>query len=127
VKEGENWGLLPVNAMARPLVYNTTIVERIDLTEALAIFRINLECPPRRPWFKSGQYGVIGVNNDEVPALGSVQRPMSIASAPESDGPRGPREVSALMGDFPCRRCGAVTAAVDPSTSCARRPGKQCA
>jgi ferredoxin--NADP+ reductase len=74
--------------MARRLVYNATIVERADLTDALAIFRITPDAPPdHRPWFTAGQYCVLGLNNDEMPALGSIQRPMSIASAPEADGP----------------------------------------
>jgi ferredoxin/flavodoxin---NADP+ reductase len=70
------------------LVYNATIVDRIDVTEALAIFRIQLDTPPRtRPWFTAGQYCVLGLNNDAIPALGPVERPMSIASAPEAVGP----------------------------------------
>jgi ferredoxin--NADP+ reductase len=73
--------------VAKPLVYNATIVERDDLTDALAIFGIAPDDPPNRPWFTPGQYCVLGLNNDDTPALGSVQRPMSIASAPEADGP----------------------------------------
>ena len=34
-----------------------------------------------------GQYCVLGMNNAEKPELGSVRRSMSIASAPEDDGP----------------------------------------
>ena len=41
----------------------------------------------RRPWFVPGQYCVLGMNNAEKPELGSVRRSMSIASAPEDDGP----------------------------------------
>jgi ferredoxin--NADP+ reductase len=71
-----------------PLVYNATIVERIDLTEALAVFRIAPDrLPESRPWFTAGQYCVLGLNNVDRPMLGSVRRPMSIASAPELDGP----------------------------------------
>src|SRR5262249_9895649 len=40
-----------------------------------------------RPWFTPGQYCVLGLNNEEKPELGSVRRSMSIASAPEEDGP----------------------------------------
>lgn len=77
--------------MAKPLVYNATLAERIDLTEALSIFRIQPDEPPKRDergaWFVAGQYCVIGLNNEDNPALGSVRRSMSIASAPEDEGP----------------------------------------
>ena len=42
---------------------------------------------PARPWFVPGQYCVLGMNNAEKPELGSVRRSMSIASAPEDEGP----------------------------------------
>jgi ferredoxin--NADP+ reductase len=75
----------------KPLTYNATLVERIDLTEALAIFRIQPDQPPERDaqgaWFTAGQYCVIGLNNEAKPELGSVRRSMSIASAPEDTGP----------------------------------------
>jgi ferredoxin--NADP+ reductase len=75
-------------AVAKPLAYNATIIERIDLTDALSIFRIQPDKLPRtRPWFVSGQYCVLGLNNPARPELGSVRRPMSIASAPEVDSP----------------------------------------
>jgi ferredoxin/flavodoxin---NADP+ reductase len=74
--------------MAKPLVYNATLVERVNVTDALTIFRIKPdEEPAKRPWFVSGQYCVLGMNNDEKPELGSVRRSMSIASPPEDDGP----------------------------------------
>jgi ferredoxin/flavodoxin---NADP+ reductase len=74
--------------MAKPLVYNATLHERIDVTEALTIFRIKPdEEPAKRPWFVPGQYCVLGLNNEAKPELGSVRRSMSIASAPEDDGP----------------------------------------
>lgn len=74
--------------MAKPLIYNATLTERIDLTDALTIFKITPDEPPaKQPWFIPGQYCVIGMNNEEVPVLGSVRRAMSIASAPEQDGP----------------------------------------
>jgi ferredoxin--NADP+ reductase len=73
--------------VARRLTYNATIAERVDLTETLAIFRIRPDKPRRRVWFTSGQYCVLGLNNDETPQLGSVQRPVSIASAPEAANP----------------------------------------
>src|SRR5688572_20423687 len=73
--------------MAKPLTYNATLVERVDLTSALSLFRIQPDEPPARPWFTAGQYCVIGLNNTEKPELGSVRRSMSIASAPEDEGP----------------------------------------
>lgn len=74
--------------MAKPLQYNATIADRVDLTDALSIFRIEPDRLPRkRPWFTAGQYCVLGLNNVETPALGSVRRPMSMASPPEADGP----------------------------------------
>jgi ferredoxin--NADP+ reductase len=72
--------------MARLLGYNATIAERVDLTDALAIFRVEPDDRPERPWFKAGQYCVIGLN-DNTPPVAAVRRPMSIASAPEDDGP----------------------------------------
>ncbi len=73
--------------MAKLLEYNATLKERIDLTDALSIFRIAPDQPPTRPWFVPGQYCVLGANNLEKPELGSVRRSMSIASAPEDVGP----------------------------------------
>jgi ferredoxin-NADP reductase len=73
--------------MAKPLEYNATLVERIDLTDALSIFRIKPDqMPAERPWFVPGQYCVLGLNNQVKPELGSVRRSMSIASAPEDEG-----------------------------------------
>jgi len=73
--------------MAKPLEYNATLAERIDLTDALSIFRIKPDqMPTERPWFVPGQYCVLGLNNAAKPELGSVRRSMSIASAPEDDG-----------------------------------------
>jgi ferredoxin-NADP reductase len=74
--------------MAKPLEYNATLVERIDLTDALTLYRIQPDkLPEERPWFVPGQYCVLGMNNQEKPELGSVRRSMSIASAPEAEGP----------------------------------------
>ena len=73
---------------APPLEYNATIVDRVDVTDALAIFRIEPdERPRKRPWFVAGQFCVLGLNNVGDPGLGPVRRPMSIASPPEADGP----------------------------------------
>jgi ferredoxin--NADP+ reductase len=72
----------------KPLVYNATLTQREDLTDALTLFRVRPdEMPEKQPWFAPGQYCVLGMNNDAMPALGSVRRSMSIASAPEDDGP----------------------------------------
>ena len=73
--------------MAKPLEYNATLTERVDITDALTLFRVQPDQPPARPWFVPGQYCVLGMNNAEKPELGSVRRSMSIASAPEDEGP----------------------------------------
>lgn len=73
--------------MAKPLVYNARLAERVDLTDALSLFRIVPDEPPAPGWFTPGQYCVLGMNNDAKPELGSVRRSMSIASAPEASGP----------------------------------------
>jgi ferredoxin--NADP+ reductase len=74
--------------MGRPIAYNATVVGRTDLADALATFLVEPDHPPRqRPWFAAGQYCVLGLNNTDKPQLGSVRRAMSIASAPEADGP----------------------------------------
>ena len=74
--------------MAKPLEYNATLTERIDLTDALSIFRVTPDkYPEKQPWFVPGQYCVLGMNNSEKPELGGVRRSMSIASAPEDGGP----------------------------------------
>jgi ferredoxin--NADP+ reductase len=74
--------------MAKPLEYNATLTERVDITDALSLFRVTPDQPPaQRPWFAPGQYCVLGMNNADKPELGSVRRSMSIASAPEDDGP----------------------------------------
>lgn len=72
----------------KALEYNATLVERVDITDALSIFKIKPDqAPAERPWFVPGQYCVLGANNLARPELGSVRRSMSIASAPEDDGP----------------------------------------
>ncbi len=73
--------------MAKLLEYNATLIERIDVTDALTMFRVQPDkMPETRPWFVPGQYCVLGMNNAEKPELGSVRRSMSIASAPEDEG-----------------------------------------
>ena len=79
--------VLASRPMAKALEYNATLVERIDLTDALSMFRVKPDqTPAERPWFVPGQYCVLGLNNEDKPELGSVRRSMSIASAPEDDG-----------------------------------------
>ncbi|TMQ23664.1 MAG: hypothetical protein E6J90_09940 [Deltaproteobacteria bacterium] len=74
--------------MAKLLEYNATLTERVDITDALTLFRVTPDQPPaQQPWFTPGQYCVLGLNNVEKPELGSVRRSMSIASAPEDQGP----------------------------------------
>src|SRR5215212_9099311 len=74
--------------MAKLLEYNATLVQRVDVTDALTMFKVQPDkLPAERPWFVPGQYCVLGMNNAEKPELGSVRRSMSIASAPEDDGP----------------------------------------
>ncbi len=69
------------------LEYNATLSERVDLTDALTLFRVKPDqMPAERPWFVPGQYCVLGMNNEAKPELGSVRRSMSIASAPEDEG-----------------------------------------
>ncbi len=78
-----------VAVMAKPIEYNATVVERVDLNPALAIFRIAAD-PGVAEGLRSfvpGQYAVLGLNNEARPELGSVKRPMSIVSAPEEGGP----------------------------------------
>ena len=75
--------------MAKLLEYNATLVERQDLTDKLAVFRVRPDggVPGEGAWFVPGQYMVIGLNNETKPELGRVQRPMSIASPPEQRDP----------------------------------------
>lgn len=71
--------------MAKPLEYNATLIERVDLTSALTIFKIRPDDGYQGdgPWFVPGQYVTLGMNNEAQPDLGSVRRAMSIVSAPE--------------------------------------------
>jgi ferredoxin/flavodoxin---NADP+ reductase len=74
--------------MKTPIDYNATVVGIDHLTDSLATFLIQPDrAPSTHPWFTAGQYCVIGLNNSEKPELGAVRRAMSIASAPEVDGP----------------------------------------
>ncbi|WP_428261441.1 FAD-binding oxidoreductase [Haliangium sp.] len=69
--------------MARPLEYNASVVERIDVNATLAIFRIALDQPPGPDWYVPGQYCVLGLNQGED----SVRRAMTMTSAPQQVGP----------------------------------------
>ncbi len=75
--------------MAKPLEYNATLVERIDLTDKLAIFRVKPDSTwgPAKdgkiPDFEGGQYVALGLRNEREPEKGSVLRSYSIASPPE--------------------------------------------
>lgn len=75
--------------MAKPLEYNATITQRIDLEPTLSVFRVRPDTPfseSGEPWFVPGQYVTLGKNRpagaDDDPRPHSVRRPMSIASAP---------------------------------------------
>jgi len=72
---------------SKPLVYNATLVERVDLTDALCLYRVQPDDAPKPGWFTPGQYCVLGMNHADKPELGGVRRSMSIASAPEDVGP----------------------------------------
>ena len=79
--------------MSTQLRYDATLLERRDLSPALAIFRIELDAQPDGPsfapgWYKAGQYMVLGLQNTARDELGAVTRPLSLASAPD-----GRREV----------------------------------
>jgi ferredoxin/flavodoxin---NADP+ reductase len=73
----------------KPLIYNATVIERIDLTDLLAIFRVQPDPKEGREGklgvapFVAGQYAVLGANNEKEPEKGSVRRAYSIASPPE--------------------------------------------
>lgn len=71
--------------MSKPLVYNATLLERRDLSESLATFRIEPEerPPAGRRWFEPGQYVSLGLNLEDGAGEASVQRAYSIASEPE--------------------------------------------
>ncbi len=71
----------------KPLVYNATLTNRVDLTDALCLYQVTPDDAPAPGWFTPGQYCVLGMNHDERPELGGVRRSMSIASAPEDAGP----------------------------------------
>ncbi len=73
--------------MAKKLDYNATLQARDDLTDVLAVYRVAPDQPiPDGRWFIPGQYLTLGLNNEQVPELGSVRRAMSIASAPQQRG-----------------------------------------
>ena len=69
--------------MAKPLTYNATLCERIDMTDSLAVFKVAPDEPVggEGPWFVPGQYVVLGMNH---PERGPVRRAMSLASAPQT-------------------------------------------
>ncbi len=75
--------------MGKPLEYNATLVERIDMTDKLAIFRVQpdadwgVDKSGQIPDFEGGQYVALGLNNQDDPEKGAVIRPYSIASPPE--------------------------------------------
>lgn len=74
--------------MASPisLKYNATLVGRVDMTNTLAIFRVQqdtaFENEDAGPAFEPGQYAVLGLNNEADLSKGYVRRAYSIASPP---------------------------------------------
>src|SRR5688500_12024533 len=76
--------------MTKKLTYNATITERRDITETLATFRIvpdeGLKDGDGRRPFLPGQYVTVGLPAHPSPDSPWVQRPFSIASAPEDRG-----------------------------------------
>ncbi len=70
--------------MGANLDYNATLIERTDLSPALAILRVRPDQPPPEGrWFRPGQWLTMGLNNVAEPVKGSVRRAITIASAPE--------------------------------------------
>jgi ferredoxin--NADP+ reductase len=75
--------------MAKPVEYNAILLDRIDLTEKLAIFRVKPDPTwgpagdGQIPEFEGGQYAVLGLTNERDPDKGAVLRPYSISSPPE--------------------------------------------
>ena len=74
--------------MPKALEYNATVVGRTDHSELLATFSIKPDEPVAAGEdgriFVPGQYMTLGLNNEAKPDLGSVRRPMSIASGPQT-------------------------------------------
>lgn len=70
--------------MGKVLEYNATLVDRIDVTDKLSIFKVRSD--EEVPGFLPGQYVTLGMNNEVETEKGSVRRPMSVVSAPEEDG-----------------------------------------
>lgn len=83
------WIAKGISPMAKPLQYNASLVERVDLTPRLALFRIQpgpnwgRDGEGQIPDFEGGQYCTLGLNNDEQSDKGSVSRAYSVASPPE--------------------------------------------
>ncbi|MCR9160248.1 MAG: hypothetical protein ACE37F_27400 [Nannocystaceae bacterium] len=96
--------------MAKPLEYNATITQRIDLEPTLSVFRVEPDAPfttSSEPWFVPGQYLTLGRNRppgvQDDPRPASVRRPMSIASAPHDlrDAEFYIRQVGTPESDLP--------------------------
>src|SRR5580765_5725340 len=56
--------------------YTADLIERIDVSARLAVFRFR---PSQQPCFAAGQYATIGVATDG----GVIERPYSIVSSPQ--------------------------------------------
>jgi ferredoxin-NADP reductase len=73
--------------MTKNLQANATIIERRDVTESLAIFQLGTDEPlsngeGKRP-FLPGQYVTLGLPSNRAEGPRWIQRPFTIASAPE--------------------------------------------
>jgi len=61
--------VLASGRMAKPLEYNATLTERVDITDALTLSgSLLINCPPQRPWFVPGQYCVLASTTREARA-----------------------------------------------------------
>lgn len=73
-------------ASPKSLKYNATLVWREDMTDTLAIFRLQpdaaFENASAGSAFEPGQYAVLGLNNEADLSKGYVRRAYSIASPP---------------------------------------------
>ena len=109
--------------MAKPLEYNATLTERVDITDALTLFRVTPDKQPEKtPWFVPGQYCVIGLNNEVKPELvtcrdGGDER-VRVILRRRGELARDP--ASAEDDEHPATRggIGQVEAALGPRVSC---------
>ena len=69
----------------KALEYNATLVERVDVTDALTMFRIEPDqMPAELPWFVPGQYCVLGANNQATCAAPTGAQCVAIGKVAEA-------------------------------------------